>query len=171
VLGGGLLLLLLAHAISPRHWRIALANASLAGLVVSFVWAGTVAFTYDYPRAWAIRAARHALTNEIAALVSPDSIAFVWSATPLSGLYELDRVRLAQTTRDNFKGFRPLLDFHLEAGRPIYGWFQPELWDEMAENGHLAGLRTIPLHEAGGMRFARIVEHASSVAEAGERAD
>jgi hypothetical protein len=171
VLGGGLLLLLLGYAISPHQWRVALANASLAGLVVSFVWAGTVAFTYDYPRAWAIRAARHALTNEIAALVSPDSIAFVWYATPLSGLYELDRVRLAQTTWDQFEGFRPLLDYHLEAGRPIYGWFQPELWDEMDENGHLAGLRTIPLHEAGGLRFARIVEHASSVAEAGEQAE
>jgi hypothetical protein len=171
VLGGGLLLLFLAHAIAPHQWRIALANASLAGLVVSFVWAGTVAFTYDYPRAWAIRAARHALTNEIAALVSPDSIAFVWYATPLSGLYELDRVRLAQTTWDQFEGFRPLLDYHLEAGRPIYGWFQPELWDEMDENGHLAGLRTIPLHEADGLRFARIVGHAASVAEAGERAE
>jgi hypothetical protein len=158
VLAGGLLLLLLTQAISPRGWRPKLANASLAGLVVGFVWAGTVAFTYDYPRAWAIRAARHALSNEIAALVTPDSIAFVWYATPLSGLYELDRVRLAQTTWDQFEGFRPLLDFHLEAGRPIYGWFQPELWEEISENGHLAGLRAIPLHEAEGLRFARIVE-------------
>ncbi len=82
LLAGGLLLLLLAHAIAPRQWHNALANASLAGLVVVFVWAATVAFNYDYPRAWAIRAARHALTNEIAALVSPDSVAFVWYATP-----------------------------------------------------------------------------------------
>ncbi len=41
----------------------------------------------------------------------------------------------------------------------------------MGENGHLAGLRTIPLLEADGLRFARIVEHASSIAEAGEPAE
>ncbi len=79
---------------------------------------------------------------------------------------------MAQTTRDQFRGASgPCSTITSKPGRPIYGWFQPELWDEMAENGHLAGLRTIPLHEAGGLRFARIVERASSVAEAGERAD
>jgi len=78
---------------------------------------------------------------------------------------------LAQTSWDQFEGFRSLLDYHLEAGRPIFGWFQPELWDAMDENGHLSGLRTIPLHEAESLRFARIVEHASSVAEAGEQAE
>ena len=148
-----------------------MANASLAGLVVAFLWAGTIAFTYDYPRAWAVRAVRHQLSNEIARLVQPDSIAFVWYATALSGLYELDRVRLAQATWDGFEGFRPLLEFHLEAGRPVYGWFPVEQWEDMDENGRLAGLRTIPLHEAEGLRFARIVEQTSTLAEAGTRPD
>lgn len=171
LIGGGLLLLLLAHSVSPEKWRFALANASIAGFIVTFMWAGTVAFTYDFPRAWAIRSIRHTLSNEIAALVSPDSIAFVWYATPLSGLYELDRVRLAQTTWDDFEGFRPLLEFHLEAGRPIYGWFQTELWDEMERSGHLAGLQAIPLHEVEGLRFARIVERSSTLAETGALVD
>jgi len=169
VLAGALLLLLLAPAVAPGGWRPALSNAGLAGLLVAFVWAGTVAFTYDYPRAWAMRTARHTLSAEIGSLVSPDSIAFVWFATPLSGLYELDRVRLAQTTWDQFQGFRPLLDFHLGAGRAVYGWFQPELWDEMAQDGRLAGLRAIPLYEADGLRFARIVANPSSLAAAGDR--
>lgn len=167
VLGGGLLLLLLASDVSPNRWRRALANASLGGLVVAFIWAGTIAFTYDYPRAWAVRAARYQLSNEIASLVKPDSIAFVWYATALSELDELDRVRLAQATWDQFEGFRSLLEFHLAAGRPVYGWFPSEQWKEMDEHGYLAGLRTIPLHDAEGLVFARIVERSSSTAQAG----
>jgi hypothetical protein len=171
VLAGGLLLLFLARLVTPDHWRRTLANASLSGLVVAFIWAGTIAFTYDFPRAWAVRAARHEVSNKIAALVKADSMVFAWYATPLAGLYDLDRVRLAQTTLDQFEGFRPLLEFHLEAGRPVYGWYEPEQWAEMGRNGYLDGLRTIPLHEAEGMRFARIVEQDSSLAEAGARPD
>lgn len=168
VLGGGLLIALLGNLVSLEKWRLAFANASLAGLVVTFMWAATVAFTYDYPRAWAVRAVRHTLSTEISALVSPDSITFAWYATPLSGLYDLERVRLAQTTWDDFADFRPLLEFHMEAGRPVFGWFQTDLWEEIEDKGYLAGLRAIPLHEVEGLRFARIVEQSSTVAEAGE---
>jgi hypothetical protein len=88
-------------------------------------------------------------------------------ATPLSGLYELDRVRLAQATWDEFQGFRALLDFHLEAGRPVYGWFQPVTWEELDEDGLLSGLRAVPIHEVGWGGLAQIVKVTSAAADIG----
>ena len=166
-----LLVVLVAQWISPRIWRRALANGTVAGLVVAFAWAGTVAFTYDYPRAWAKRALLHEISSETAAFVPADSIVFVEFATPLSGLYELDRVRLAQATWDEFQGFRALLDFHLEAGRPVYGWFQPVTWEELDEDGLLSGLRAVPIHEVGWGGLAQIVKVTSAAADIGSQVE
>ena len=80
----------------------------------------------------------------------------------------MERARLAQTTWDDFADFRPLLEFHMDAGRPVFGWFQAELWEEIEDKGYLAGLRAVPLHEVEGLRFARIVEQSPTVAAAGE---
>ncbi len=165
VLSVALLAVLSARRLAPERRRAALANGAAAIMVVAFAWAGTIAFTYDYPRAWAKRSVMHDYSREVARHVTPDSIVITQYVTALSGLYELDRVRLAQATKDEFQGFRALLDFHLEAGRPVYGWFEPALWEEIEKAGRLAGLRAEPIHEYGWGRLARIVPATRSAAE------
>lgn len=158
VLSAVILATLIGIWAAPEPWRPALAGSAVAGVLVAFAWAGTVAFTYDFPRAWAKRAILHQFSNEVADFVAPDSMVIAEFPTALAGLYELDRIRVAQGIWDETQSFRPLLDHHLAAGRPAYGWFQPETWDELQAAGLLSGLRTVPLHFVGLGQLARFVE-------------
>jgi len=89
--------------------------------------------------------------------VSPDSILFADFPDPLLGLFEKDRLRLAVPSYDNFEDFRPLIDFHLEEGRPVYASFSPETWQRVQEGGLLKSLDVLPLMEHQYGELAQIV--------------
>jgi len=126
-------------------------------LVTSLVWSGLVAFCYDFPRVFAIRSTFAKVSQEAFPIVSPDSILFADFPDPLLGLFEKDRLRLAVPSYDNFKDFRPLIDFHLDAGRSVYASFSPETWQRVRAIGLLKSLDVLPVlkHQYG--ELAQIV--------------
>lgn len=132
-----------------------LPGAAAAALVAGAVWAGLTTFTYDWPRHTALRAANLAVSQRMAAVVAPDSILFARYPDPYFGLIEVPRLRLAIPGRDGFADFRRLVDFHLDAGRPVYAAFDRELWHRLAADGMLDGLAARPLLPDGSLAELR----------------
>ncbi|HUP48273.1 MAG TPA: glycosyltransferase family 39 protein [Thermoanaerobaculia bacterium] len=104
-------------------------------------WASLVTFFNDVPRARELRAANLDVAQWVAPYVPPDSLLFAHYPDPFFALKEIDRLRLAIPTRDDFATFRPLLEHHLGAGRPVFAAFPPRLWQQLASSGHLDGLQ------------------------------
>ena len=138
----------------PRWWREGLRAAAVAGLV----WAGLVAFLYDYVGAAGMRHYTADLGRRASEVVADDSILFVLYPDPFFGLIESDRVRLAIPLNDDFHDFRALLAFQLAEQRPAYAVFPKWMWRSMQGAGHLDGLERKVLWEHASIVLARLRE-------------
>jgi hypothetical protein len=145
---------LLRARATPRWWREGLRAAAVAGLV----WAGLVAFLYDYAGAAGMRSYTADLGRRASEVVADDSILFVLYPDPFFGLIESDRVRLAIPLNDDFHDFRALLAFQLAKQRPAYAVFPEWMWRSMREAGHLDGLERRVLWEHASVVLARLRE-------------
>jgi hypothetical protein len=81
------------------------------------------------------------LSRRALATIEPGAIVFTTHPDPFCGLLSSDDVRLAVPARDGYADFRPLIDFHLDRGRPVYGAFSPGLWRLAAREGALGELQ------------------------------
>lgn len=161
-----LLLAAARRALEERSSQL-LAAAAAAAFAAGAVWAGLVAFTYDWPRHTALRAANLRTSQRIAPVVAADSILFARYPDPYFGLIEVPRLRLAIPGRDRFADFRRLVDVHLAAGRPVYASFDPDLWRRLAADGMLDGLAARPLLPDG--LVVELFPAASPAAQPGAR--
>jgi len=137
----------LAFALTGERAGRALRTTTGAAAAAALAWAGLVAFTYDYPAARWLRGYNARLSSLAGEVVRPDSIVFTTHPDPFCGLLDADHVRIALPHRDRFADFRPLVDFHLAAGRPVYGAFSPDLWALLRRRAWLDGLEVRTLQE------------------------
>jgi hypothetical protein len=147
ILALALLLLLIAQSASRKSAPMFLRGASNAVLVSAFVWSGMVAFYYDFAQDYAVRYSYSNFYQKASKLISTNSILFSDFPYPYFGLFEKDRVRIAIPAYDNFGDFRALIDFHLDADRPVYLAFDEETFQRIEKDGHLNSLTVIPLLE------------------------
>lgn len=147
VLAAALSGLLLARGIARNRPRRILSGASLVTAAVAMAMAMAAALPYDYILATARRGGMALPAQSVAPLIERDSIIFVLHELEYFGLYEKDRVRIAGTLRDDFESFRPLLDYHLDAGRPVYLALGEEGMDFARRRGLLDGLSLTTLSE------------------------
>lgn len=137
----------LAFALRGERAGRALRAATGAAAAAALTWAALVAFVYDYPAARWLRGYNAGLSRLAAEVVRPDSIVFTTHPDPFCGLLAANRVRIALPRRDRFADFRPLVDFHLAEGRPVYGAFPPDLWAMLRRRAWLDGLEVETLRE------------------------
>jgi hypothetical protein len=148
-----LVLALLVRKVRARDW---LRTAARAAVVSGLVWAGLVAFRYDFPAARWLRGYNAELSRMAADVVEADSILFTTHPDPFCGLFEARRVRLALPRRDRFRDFRRLVDFHRGRGRAVYGAFPPDLWSVIERRAWLDALAVETLWEHPVFTLARI---------------
>lgn len=120
--------------------RRILSGASLLTAAAAMGWASAGALSYDYLLDTMRRRGMAVAAQSAAPLIERDSIIFALHELKYFGLYEHDRVRIAGVLRDNFKSFRPLLDYHLDAGRPVYLALEDEGMEIARRRGLLDGL-------------------------------
>lgn len=132
-------------------------------LLLGFVWSGTVAFVYDFPRDLVIRKLRTEILDAIAPVIKPDSLVLARPHHNIMGLFSKDRVRLARLESTDLKASRPLIDHHHRAGRIVYLWLEPDgsgippaPGATEAEATH-AGLRLVPLYEGARGRLFQLL--------------
>ncbi len=151
-----LLQLLVSH---HSHW---VAGLMLTTMLGAMVWSGLVVFTYDYPRSTLFRYFNSRLSDSLVRFVSPDSLVFMDDYNYL-GLLEVERVRLAvpkasrQKQSDDFRDFKPLMDYHLTRDRNVYAVFRLEFWKSVRQRGLLDG---IPMQTLWEDKQFRLVEFA-----------
>ncbi len=125
---------------------------SLAGrglgvvLVAAVAWSFAVSFLYDLPRHRRQRISNLEVARVVKALIPPGAAFF--SAPyldPFYALVEVPEVRLLFPDRDQFRDFPALVDFHLQAGRPVYGVFRFSDWQRLMK-GVLAGKESTPVY-------------------------
>jgi hypothetical protein len=121
--------------------------ATAAALAVGLTWAGMVALTHDAPRSYMWRKQRAELVRDVAPLIEADSILLAPVNDDFFGLLEHGRIRLATPRYDDYRDFRALVDFHLEAGRPVYLWLDPGFTAAVETRGLLHGLHAATLYE------------------------
>jgi hypothetical protein len=108
-------------------------------LVVALTWSCLVAFVYDYPVHRNQRIVNYTIGESVRRVIAPNSIFFTTPVLdPFMRLIENDRVRIAFPFRDQFKHFPELVEFHLKAGRRVYGAFYDDMWKHLM-SGPLAG--------------------------------
>ncbi len=146
-LASTLLVLAAAYLYRGREVGLVLRGATATALVVGLIWAGMVAFTHDAPRSYAWRQLRGDLVRNLASHVEPDSIVFASINDDIWGLLEVRRVRLATPSYDDYKDFRPLVDHHLQAGRPVYLWLYPDFAAAIEERNLLEALHRETLYQ------------------------
>lgn len=147
---------LLLRGINAGRARRVLSGATLLAAATAMGWASAGALSYDYLLD-TMRRRGMAVTGQSAApLIERDSILFAQYELKYFGLYDRDRVRIAGTLRDNFESFRPLLDYHLDAGRPVYIALEEDGLEIARDRGLLDGLSLtvlsddlIRVHRAG----------------------
>jgi len=115
-------------------------------LVMALVWSGVVAFAYDYSRGYLVRTTFASIAKTTAEAIEPDSILFVDYPEPFFGV-EKERLRLAIPGLDKFEDFRPLLDFHLHAGRSAYLFFEDKLMRQVQNKELLDGLYIVSMQK------------------------
>jgi len=117
--------------------------------LAAMVWAGSVAFFYDYP----IERTRRKYNHDVAALLGPiisdDSIVFTNTPDPFFGLTEHSAVRIAVPVRDRYKDFRRLVNWHLDQDRPVYASFRDRTWQLLLDQGHFGDWIIQDLTEGG----------------------
>lgn len=141
------LCLTLACVVRGAKAGVRLRGAASAAVAAGAIWAALVAFTYDAPRAYIWRQERDAFFQEVAPHIQPDSILFARSIDHFFDALDIPRVRLAVPTFDDFRDFRPLVDFHLAAERPVYLWLTPDVEQAIEQDRLLESLTTVPLFE------------------------
>ena len=151
-----------ATLIPDAKFRAAGQKIAVQAVAVAMAWSAVVAFSYDYPVAAVKRHLMAAAAEEAAPLVERDSILFTHFTTPYFALFEHGRVRLAVPPQDDFRDFRALIDFHLDAGRAVYVSFDEENWRRAGDGGHLDSLSVTPLREQSFGKLARITRPALS---------
>ena len=108
-------------------------------------WSGLIVFTYDYPRSALFRYFNSRLSDSLVKYISPDSLVFLDDYNYL-GLLEIERVRLAvprasrQKQSDDFRDFKPLIDYHLTRDRNVYAVFRLEFWKTVRQRGLVDGI-------------------------------
>ena len=156
-LAGGLLIALLwalrqdGRGVARSRGRRVISALAAAGLA----WAALTAFAYDLPLGRETR--RFNLETGLRAqrLVERDSLFFADFVDPFFLLIEHDRVRIARPGLDRYRDMPRLADHHLQAGRTVYGAFDPRVWEVLA-GGPLAGFAIRPLWRAEAFVLARI---------------
>ncbi len=148
VIAAALAVGLVAAALIPDA-RIRAASRGIAVLIVAtaMAWSAVVAFTYDYPLAAIKRYVVLVPAIEAAPFLERDSILFTHYTAPYFGLFEHGKVRLAVPQQDDFRDFRALIDFHLDAGRAVYVAFDEENWLLARDGGYLDSLSITPVLE------------------------
>lgn len=124
-----------------------LRGAAAAALVVGLVWAGMVGLLHDAPRTYDWRTKQIEFAREIVPFVAPNSIVFVPHGSYFFSLLEQPQVRLAAPSLDDYRDFRPLVDYHLEAGRPVYLWLDGSFAATVEKRHLLHALSTETLYE------------------------
>ena len=119
-----------------------LRGAAAAGIVAGLVWAGLVAVTHDAYQSYTWRKLRGDRAHALAPHIASNSILFVMVADDFYGLARAARARLATPRLDDFRDFRPLIDFHLQAGRAVYLWLDPAMRAVIEERNLLGSLST-----------------------------
>jgi hypothetical protein len=143
------------------HAVAALAAAALA-------WAGLTAFAYDLPLARDTRRFHLETGRRATELVADDSLFFADFVDPFALLMERDRVRIARPALDRYRDMPRLVAYHLEAGRAVYGAFDPRVWKILAD-GPLAGLSIRPLWRAEAFVLAQIARDETASQPGGRR--
>ncbi len=151
VLAGALAAALVAAARGGRRATRAAIGLAAAGLA----WAALTAFTYDYPRARALRRANLETAAGVAPLVARDALFFADFVDPFFALIEHGRVRIARPSRDGYRDMPRLAAYHLAAGRPVYGALDRRLWQRL-ERGPLAGFERRTLWDDGRFVLAEL---------------
>ncbi|MCG8695689.1 MAG: hypothetical protein MI806_31135 [Minwuiales bacterium] len=136
-----------------------LKGACAVAVTLGFVWAGLVGFTYDLPRSAGWRAMGVSLAEMFDPVVEPDSLLFVRNPDPFFGLLTDKQVRLALPDNDRMAGVRALADFHLDAGRPVYAWLDPDFAEVAEDRGLFAGLTEVTLLETEWGPLVRLVRN------------
>ena len=100
------------------------------------------------------------LSDSLVRFVSPDSLVFMDDYNYL-GLLEVERVRLAvpkasrEEQSDDFRDFKPLMDYHLTRDRNVYAVFRLEFWKTVRQRGLLDGIPMRTLWEDKQFRLAQ----------------
>lgn len=109
-------------------------------LMVCFAWSAVIALANDFLKTYVVRL-YHAETSAVLLQnMPPDSIVFAMYHQSFFALTDVPKARAAFVDRDDFRDFRPLLDFHMAAGRPAFAFFTDENWDLVREGGRLDGV-------------------------------
>lgn len=140
-------ILLLFRSVARTRLRAVMSGASLVVAAAAIGWASASALAYDYILDTSRRAGMAKMAAPVTSLVEPDSIVFVYHETPFFGLYDKYKVRVAAPYRDDFRSFRPLLEFHLQAERPVYLALGEDGLKTARQRGLLDGLSLIPLSD------------------------
>jgi hypothetical protein len=139
--------LLMARRLGGGKLWTSLQGMTGVALAIGLAWAGVVALTYDAPRAHLWRKQRADFARNLAPHIESDSILFVPNGDRFYSLLEGRRLRLATPDYDNYRDFRALVDFHLEAGRPVYLWLDRILAQAIEERNLLDSLTTVTLYK------------------------
>ncbi len=167
LLAGILLVLVLLHATRLYPDVQVVRKLAALSLCITIVWSGLAAFAYDLPRSYLRRYARDQFTQAVTPHIEPDSIVFSAPNGLFYGQFARADVRIATPHRDNFHDFEWLVQFHLEAGQPVYVWLgspaRPWLQIELEQRGIWTRLESHPVfeHELGRLiRVSRLrAEH------------
>jgi hypothetical protein len=154
--------LLIARPLVGNPLGAALRGMTGVALAVGLAWAGTIALTYDAPRAYLWRQQRADFARDLTPHIESDSILFVPGADFFYSLLESRRLRLAIPRYDDYRDFRPLVDFHHAAGRPVYLWLDPTLAETIEDRKLLASLATVTLYEHPRGSLVRLREPAQA---------
>lgn len=146
MIAAGLGVLLAASRVAAERIG-ALHGAAGAMMLIALVWGGLVSLTYDFPRSYFIRAGRAEFSKTVAPLIEPDSILFVQYGDQFFGLIERGDLRIAMPRLDDYASFRPLIDYHLDAGRAVYLWRTPDIAATLERRPLLEGLSEVTLYE------------------------
>jgi len=135
-----------------KSWEI-LQGITLLCFVAGMTWSGLLGFFYDYPLSYRCKKYNQEVSLMLAGLISPDALFFGQYPEPFYGLMDSCRIRLAipdsliSWDNDHFRDFRPLAEYHLSLGRPVYGAFFHTTWIFLQSSDLLHGLEMTPLWE------------------------
>ena len=138
------ILLLGYQKVAKLNWHL-VCHTTVIILFVAMVWAGLMAFFYDYTRARHHRQFNLNVLNTTAKVVSPNSILFTNWLDPFPGLIEQGKIRIAFPSRDNLEDFNALIDFLIQKGNSVYGVFQPTYWEYLRKKGLLDRYKVMPI--------------------------
>ena len=155
----------LISALAFFHLFLAQGSRRISGLLATAVlgamfWSGLIVFTYDYPRSALFRYFNSRLSDSLVEHIAPDSLVFMDDYNYV-GLLKVERIRLAvpkasrERKSDDFRDFKPLMDYHLARNRNVYAVFRLEFWKMVRRRGLLDGIPIRTLWEDEQFRLAQ----------------